>query len=527
MHLLLQKMKMRISTDKYSLDIFLLLIWSIVFIPIIHFDINPLLQIFLGFPIIFFIPGYLSLLILYPSKKINKGIDNVERFAFSFALSLAIIPILGLILNYTPWGLNLYSILIILELFIFITSIIALYRRNKIPQKNRFKISMNFSLNIKGDIFDKILTIILVISIISFLTIFYYVITSPRESEPFTEFYIVNSDGIINKFPTKLGYSEEASIKIGIINHEHSTKKYTLEIWLVNQSISYDEFTNTNKTDINHMWFKSKTVVQLNHIPSDINQPWEPQWEKEYKFSINREGEYRWYFLLFKNDTQEYQIDYDYKDIATEKLEDAYSITNFPIYVPFSPWISNIQATPNSTLQNNSVKLSCSVSDADGVNNVSLYILYPDNVYHKQNINRSEDNNYQYAQIYKIAGNYQYYFQADDLKGNLAKTNIYQFNITDIPIISNISATPITTSKNSNINISCFIYDADGLENVSLIILYPDENIENISIINNKTGNNYYYLQRYNITGIYSYYIWVKDLSGYTNFSAVKEFIIT
>jgi uncharacterized membrane protein len=44
---------------------------------------------------------------LFPSKK---EMDTIERAALSIGLSLAIVPIVGLLLNYTPWGIRLTPI---------------------------------------------------------------------------------------------------------------------------------------------------------------------------------------------------------------------------------------------------------------------------------------------------------------------------------------------------------------------------------------------------------------------------------
>jgi uncharacterized membrane protein len=37
----------------------------------------------------------------------SENIDTIERLALSFGMSLALAPITGLILNYTPWGIRL------------------------------------------------------------------------------------------------------------------------------------------------------------------------------------------------------------------------------------------------------------------------------------------------------------------------------------------------------------------------------------------------------------------------------------
>jgi len=36
--------------------------------------------------------------------------DTIERIALSFGMSLTLVPLVGLILNYTPWGIRLTPI---------------------------------------------------------------------------------------------------------------------------------------------------------------------------------------------------------------------------------------------------------------------------------------------------------------------------------------------------------------------------------------------------------------------------------
>ena len=38
--------------------------------------------------------------------------DTIERAALSFGMSLALVPIVGLILNYTPWGIRLTPVIL-------------------------------------------------------------------------------------------------------------------------------------------------------------------------------------------------------------------------------------------------------------------------------------------------------------------------------------------------------------------------------------------------------------------------------
>jgi len=55
-----------------------------------------------GSVFVLFLPGYSLIRALFGSREL----DNIERLALSIGLSLALVPIAGLLLNYTPWGIR-------------------------------------------------------------------------------------------------------------------------------------------------------------------------------------------------------------------------------------------------------------------------------------------------------------------------------------------------------------------------------------------------------------------------------------
>lgn len=77
-----------------------------------------------GSGFILFLPGYVTLRALFPKREL----DNVENFALSFGLSLALVPLMGLILNYTAWGITLDATVISLTLYVMIVGCAAARR---------------------------------------------------------------------------------------------------------------------------------------------------------------------------------------------------------------------------------------------------------------------------------------------------------------------------------------------------------------------------------------------------------------
>ena len=56
----------------------------------------------LGTIFVLFLPGYSLIKLLFPKKQI----DNIERAALSIGMSLALVPMMGLIIYYTTWGIE-------------------------------------------------------------------------------------------------------------------------------------------------------------------------------------------------------------------------------------------------------------------------------------------------------------------------------------------------------------------------------------------------------------------------------------
>ena len=70
----------------------------------------------LGTLFVIWLPGYSFIKALFPTepplKTSSKSLDSIERLALSIGMSLALVPIIGLLLNYTPWGIRLTPIVL-------------------------------------------------------------------------------------------------------------------------------------------------------------------------------------------------------------------------------------------------------------------------------------------------------------------------------------------------------------------------------------------------------------------------------
>lgn len=216
---------MHVSNQKVLIAIIAI---TLLLFPLVAFT-SGVLRIIFGLCLVLFFPGYTLLSALFPRKG---NLSNIERVALSFGLSIAIVPLVGLILNYTPWGIRLYPILIAITIFIFAAAAIAWQRQRRLPSQERFEVTFTVALPQWAGMsnLDKGLSIGLAVAIVAALGCLGYVIANPKQGEKFTEFYILGPEGKAENYPQQVMVGEEAKVILGIVNHEHQLLSYRVEI---------------------------------------------------------------------------------------------------------------------------------------------------------------------------------------------------------------------------------------------------------------------------------------------------------
>ena len=84
------------------------------------------LRYVVGILYVLFLPGYVLVEALYPK---GDELTPLERLALSLGLSLALVPLVGLILNYTPFGIRLGPVVASLAALTAGLAIYATYRK--------------------------------------------------------------------------------------------------------------------------------------------------------------------------------------------------------------------------------------------------------------------------------------------------------------------------------------------------------------------------------------------------------------
>jgi uncharacterized membrane protein len=224
----LAKVKKIWPADYREANELLLIALIVVILPLIII-ISPsnVLRIVLGLPLALFFPGYALLAAIYVRKGRLKGQD---RLALSLAASVAVVPIIGLILNFVPGIISLASFYISLALFILVASAVAWIRRGRLAAGERFTVLLRWRLpSFGGNTVEKVLKVAAVLAAVAVVASFVYVIVVPKTQENFTEFYL---SGLQDRsfYPTELTAGEEQKVLVTIVNRERRTLDYLVEV---------------------------------------------------------------------------------------------------------------------------------------------------------------------------------------------------------------------------------------------------------------------------------------------------------
>ena len=265
---------------------------TLLLVGIITISPSSVLRIILGLPFLLFFPGYVLIAVLFPRKS---DLGRIERLVLSMGLSIAIVPLVGLVLNYTPWGIKLYPILVSLVVFVLGVVAVAWYRRRTFRPEERFGIRIKFHLpSWEGQSrLDKALTVLLAVAILGTVGTLTYVIATPTVGEKFTEFYILGWEGKADSYPREfvlagdqvvlvrydseggLEESEEAYARLilGIVNCEHRDASYLVRVQINGEAAN--------------LWLAGGVVEEIGPIVLEH----EERWEQETGFAPAQVGE--------------------------------------------------------------------------------------------------------------------------------------------------------------------------------------------------------------------------------------------
>jgi uncharacterized membrane protein len=241
---------------------------------------------------VLFLPGYAATAALFPE---NDQIDGIERVALSFGLSIAIVPLIGLALNFTPFGIRLDPILASVSGFIVAASLVGWYRRMRLPVDERFAIVVDVDLGFQGmPLVDKLLTVGIAVMLVASVVVLAWAVTTPRVGETFTQLALLDQNGMADDYPRNLTVGEEARVLLTVKSFEHEPVNYTIVIVLTNS-------TNYNFTvgQDSIAWNATHSMAPYSGIAQDFSLEHEEYYNQTFDFDVTADGTWKLQFLLF------------------------------------------------------------------------------------------------------------------------------------------------------------------------------------------------------------------------------------
>jgi uncharacterized membrane protein len=251
----------------FPADLKIALLWlaaslAAIFLPGLN---DSPLRFALVVPGLLFLPGYCFIALLFCGEH---DIDLIERTVLSFGLSIAIVPLIGLGLNFTPWGIRLVPLVVSLTLFSLAMILAAHYRRSLLPMEERFRVPFREGLAAirkevapeGGPRIERILSAVLVLAIVTTVLIAILVIAIPKQGERFTEFFILGENGKAADYPDRITPGQGYPLYIGVGNHEYRNVTYTIETWGILME-SDNEKNTTRILAMDPLWQQTVTLA--------------------------------------------------------------------------------------------------------------------------------------------------------------------------------------------------------------------------------------------------------------------------
>jgi len=210
-------------------ELLILILLTVLLVLVIFLSPSSALRAVLGLPALLLFPGYALVAALFPGRNM---LGKVEWVAFTLGISIAVVSLIGIILNYTTWGLTLNTALIANAVFIVVTAVVAGYRRYRRDKTNGFIIRVDLKLPFTGTrcLTDRVISGMLVLMIAGAAVTMIYACAAPKVGEKFTEFYILGPDGRAVDYTRELVPGQEGDVIIGIVNREREAASYRVTV---------------------------------------------------------------------------------------------------------------------------------------------------------------------------------------------------------------------------------------------------------------------------------------------------------
>ncbi len=224
-----EPLRSRVSIDAYY-DLALLASLALALPALVLLPL-PLLRVPLGLALVLIAPGYTFTSAIFAR---HDDLDGVTRLALSFGLSVAVLPLLALALDLSPWGIRLWPMTLALASWIGVWSGIAALRRSMLVRKNAAMLPPPLAVRSRWSALTRRQRLGYTASTLGGIGLLLWIIVvlpvlTARTTT--TEFYVLGSEGLAEAYPHAVGVGSQMQVQIGIQNHEGVPVTYRIEVY--------------------------------------------------------------------------------------------------------------------------------------------------------------------------------------------------------------------------------------------------------------------------------------------------------
>ena len=301
---------------------------------------NPL-RVLGGLLLLFVLPGYAGIAALFPRSdpivsrasrsvtgffsKRDGPVDEdrtIVRLALSLAGSVTVSSLLGILLGLTV-GLTTATVAVGLTAFTVVCSAVALVRRHRVPERERYTPFDRGRLagatrSFGGVYFGRVLRIVVVASLLLSLVSAAYAVSVPRQGETPTELYLLteNESGNLTAsgYPDTLSTRGQETLHVGVTSHEPDRTEFGVLVTLDRVSTEGNRSRVTDRTPV--------AQYSMTLAPGET-------WQREYRFTPLENGSnFRLTHSLYRGEIPEnatsddaYRVTYIYVSVTGPSIE--------------------------------------------------------------------------------------------------------------------------------------------------------------------------------------------------------------
>lgn len=312
----------RALSDRVAVDIVLAWLLAAATYALVVVDAPPVLRVLLGGTALLVLPGYVVVAILFPHRgavaapgrlsafRGPDGVSSRERLALAFGLSLAMLPVLGILVSISPWGFSASTVAAAFAVFVGVGGLLAAVVRRRLPPAKRFRLpidrwgrDLRAALG-RGSTTERAVNAVVIASVVVALLAAGGALAIPQGGESFTNFAVLseNDDGelVAGGYPDDLAANGSASLVTAVENHEGESTTYTVVVTMERMGATVDD-PNASDGAAPEANASDGTTVELHRYEATV-EPGQ-RWTRRHEVEPALQGErVRVHYYLYRGD---------------------------------------------------------------------------------------------------------------------------------------------------------------------------------------------------------------------------------